>query len=89
MPCVGAHIAVAVARACRPQTGVELDEIGSGKTALAVWEVGAPMTPMWHTYYGSSYIITVLRLQSVRAGEEGHACACTCLTFGVRWPHST
>jgi len=41
------------------QTGVELDEIGSGSKSLAIWEVGAPMTPMWHTYYGGSYMIAV------------------------------
>ena len=41
-------------------TGVELDEIGSGSKSLAIWEVGAPMTPMWHTYYGGSYMIAYM-----------------------------
>ena len=36
-----------------------MDEIGSGSKSLAIWEVGAPMTPMWHTYYGGSYMIAV------------------------------
>ena len=41
------------------QTGVELDEVGQGAKRLALWEVGAPMTPNWHTYFGSSYMIVV------------------------------